>query len=79
MPELPEVETIVRDIRPALVGRTLKQLPLPDETLVISVVRNGTPSLPNADEPFRAGDTVIALVGAVNETALRNLLCPQTV
>jgi trk system potassium uptake protein TrkA len=73
--EIVEVELASRS---PLVGRTLKQLPLPDETLVISVVRNGTPSLPNADEPFRAGDTVIALVGAVNETALRNLLCPQT-
>lgn len=74
--EILEVELAARS---PLVGRTLKQLPLPDETLVICVVRNSTPSLPNADEKFQAGDTVIALVGAAQETALRNLLSPQTV
>lgn len=74
--EILEVELAARS---PWVGRTLKQLPLPDETLVICVVRNGAPSLPSADEKFQAGDTVIALVGAAQETALRNLLSPQTV
>jgi trk system potassium uptake protein TrkA len=72
--EIVEVELAARS---PVVGRTLKHLPLPEETLVISVVRNGVPSLPNADDKFLAGDTVIALVGAASETALRNLLCPQ--
>lgn len=74
--EILEVELAARS---PWVGRTLKQLPLPEETLVICVVRNGSPSLPSADEKFQAGDTVIALVGAAHETALRNLLSPQTV
>lgn len=65
--------------RSPLVGRTLKQIDLPGDTLVIGVMRNGSPSIPNADLPFSTGDTVIALVSAPNESALEELLHPDTV
>jgi formamidopyrimidine-DNA glycosylase len=39
MPELPEVETIVRDIRPALVGRTLGRVTLSHDDILRGVSR----------------------------------------
>jgi formamidopyrimidine-DNA glycosylase len=39
MPELPEVETIVRDIRPALVGRSIRQARLSHEDVLRGVTR----------------------------------------
>jgi formamidopyrimidine-DNA glycosylase len=39
MPELPEVETIVRDIRPALVGRTLGRVSLSHDDILRGVTR----------------------------------------
>ena len=39
MPELPEVETIVRDLRPALVGRRIEQAALSHEDVLRGVTR----------------------------------------
>jgi formamidopyrimidine-DNA glycosylase len=39
MPELPEVETIVRDIRPALVGRTIRRVSLSHDDVLRGVTR----------------------------------------
>jgi formamidopyrimidine-DNA glycosylase len=39
MPELPEVETIVRDIRPALVGRTIRRVMLSHDDVLRGVTR----------------------------------------
>jgi formamidopyrimidine-DNA glycosylase len=39
MPELPEVETIVRDIRPALVGRQLGRVSLSHDDILRGVSR----------------------------------------
>jgi formamidopyrimidine-DNA glycosylase len=39
MPELPEVETIVRDIRPALVGRTIRRVTLSHDDVLRGVTR----------------------------------------
>jgi formamidopyrimidine-DNA glycosylase len=39
MPELPEVETIVRDIRPALVGRTIRRVRLSHDDVLRGVSR----------------------------------------
>ena len=39
MPELPEVETIVRDIRPALVGRRIDRVALSHDDILRGVTR----------------------------------------
>jgi len=39
MPELPEVETIVRDVRPALVGRTIRRVTLSHDDVLRGVTR----------------------------------------
>ena len=41
MPELPEVETIVRDIRPALTGRTIRGAALSHDDVLRGVTRDG--------------------------------------
>lgn len=41
MPELPEVETIVRDVRPALLGRTLAEVRLSHDDVLRGVTRRG--------------------------------------
>ena len=41
MPELPEVETIVRDIRPALLGRRLDRVALSHDDVLRGVTRRG--------------------------------------
>ncbi|HEY3268558.1 MAG TPA: TrkA family potassium uptake protein [Armatimonadota bacterium] len=74
--EIVEVELASRS---PLIGRTLKEFTFPTDTLVIGVMREGVPTLPHPDAQFRLGDTVIALVSAVNEPVLRDLLHPQTV
>src|SRR3981081_3599468 len=46
MPELPEVETIVRDLRPQLVGRRTESLLLPrDRAIRARLVRHPSPAL----------------------------------
>lgn len=74
--EIVEVELASRS---PLIGQSLKQIQLPGDTLVIGLVRNGNPCLPDADEPFKTGDTIIALVSAINEPALQELLHPEMV
>ncbi|HEY3413681.1 MAG TPA: TrkA family potassium uptake protein [Armatimonadota bacterium] len=74
--EIVEVELASRS---PVIGQSLKQIDLPGDTLVIGILRDGNPSLPDADAPFRTGDTIIALVSAVNEPALQELLHPEMV
>lgn len=74
--EIVEVELANRS---PLVGRTLRQIDLPGDTLVIGVLRAGVPSIPNPDITFAPGDTIIALVSASNEPALQELLHPEMV
>lgn len=74
-----EIVEVELSSRSPMVGQTLKALDMPPETLVIGVLRDGQPSLPNPDEPFQVGDTVIALVREASEAPLRALLGPQAV
>jgi trk system potassium uptake protein len=74
--EIVEVELAARS---PLVGKTLKQIELPGDTLVVGLMRNDKPSLPNPEMPFQQGDTVIALVSAVHEPELQTLLHPEMV
>jgi len=74
-----EIVEVELSSRSPVIGQNLKDLALPPDTLVISIVRAGVPALPNPEEPFRIGDTVIALVDASQEPALRDILSPQTV
>jgi trk system potassium uptake protein TrkA len=54
-------------------GQEVRMLDLPDEALIISIIREGHAIIPAADTRFAAGDSVIALVGADKEHQLRDV------
>ncbi len=56
-------------------GRALKDISLPDETLISLVITtDGSASIPNEDTLVRAGDEVVAVTTAEGEEKLRDLL-----
>ncbi len=68
-----EVVTISVSERSPVLGRTIKDLPLPGDALIISVLRHDNALLPQGDTQFEVGDTVIALVHADEEPRLRHV------
>lgn len=64
------VEVMLSDTS-RLIGRTLDQVTLPKETLIISVLREGKVLLPDGTTVFQNGDILIALVPPQLETVLR--------
>ncbi|MBP6965205.1 MAG: TrkA family potassium uptake protein [Armatimonadetes bacterium] len=67
------IEIVEIDLGPnsSVVGRRIPAVNLPQEALVISIVRDGHAILPNIDVEFREGDSVIALVTRDKESQLR--------
>jgi len=66
-----EIVAISVSEKSPVLGRTIRDLPLPGNALIISVVRNDNALLPQADTRFEADDTVIAMVVADEEPQLR--------
>ena len=56
-----------------MLGQNVRDLPLPGDALIISVVRNQHAMLPQGDVRFENGDTVIAMVAADEEPQLRHI------
>jgi len=69
------IEIVEVDLGPdsPVLGRTIPNVRLPQDALVISIVRDGHAILPNIDVEFKQGDTVIALVNANKEAELREV------
>ena len=67
------IEIVEIDLGPdsPVVGKRIGQVTLPEDALVISIVRDGHALLPNTDVQFKEGDSVIALVSAEKEPQLR--------
>jgi len=67
------IEIVEVDLGPdsPVVGKRVGQVTLPEDALVISIVREGHAILPNIDIKFEEGDSVIALVTAEKEPQLR--------
>lgn len=70
-----EIEVVQADIAPdsPMVGMRIGQLDLPQNTLVISVVREEHAMLPHGDMKLHAGDSVIAMIKAEREKELREM------
>ncbi len=68
-----EVVAVTVSRRSPVLGRTIRDLPLPGEALIISIVRNDQALVPQADTCFEVDDTVIAMVVADNEDQLRRV------
>ncbi|MHB0912708.1 MAG: potassium channel family protein [Armatimonadota bacterium] len=69
------IELVEVDIGPnsPVLGRRIGSLSLPQDALIVSVVRDGHAILPNIDVEFTERDSVIALVSADREAELRNV------
>ncbi len=57
-----------------VVGKTLKGIPLPPDSVISIVVRDGSLVIPTGDTVLRAGDEVIALTKVAQEASLRHTL-----
>ena len=57
-----------------LIGRTLGTVTLPKDTLIISVLRDGSAFVPDGDTVFQDNDEIIALVPPHLEAALRGFI-----
>ncbi len=68
-----EIVAITVSERSPVLGRNVKDLPLPGDALIISVVRADHALLPQGDVRFENGDTVIAMVVAHEEPQLRHI------
>ena len=68
-----EVVAINVSERSPVLGQNVKDLPLPGNALIISVVRHENAMLPQGDVRFEADDTVIAMVVASEEPQLRRI------
>jgi trk system potassium uptake protein len=56
-----------------VIGKRIPYIELPQDALIISIVRDGHAMLPNIDVEFKEGDSVIALVASDKETDLEQV------
>jgi trk system potassium uptake protein TrkA len=68
-----EIVEIEISPRSTVVGADVRSLKLPEEALIISVIRDGHAILPSGETRFAVGDSVIALVGADKEHAIHDI------
>ena len=68
-----EIVAITVSDRSPVLGKNVRDLPLPGDALIISVVREQHALLPQGDIRFENGDTVLALVVADEEPQLRHI------
>jgi trk system potassium uptake protein TrkA len=69
-----EVVEIILEENSPLVEASLRDLQLPHETLIISVLRGGKALIPHADFIFAVDDVVVALIPSKWESTLREFL-----
>ena len=72
-----EVVAISVSSRSPVLGKSIKELELPKDALIISLVRGDNAILPQSETKFEAGDSVVALVSAASEPTLHVLFAEQ--
>ncbi len=70
-----EIEVVEANITPGspVAGKRIGELDLPQNTLIISIVRDEHAMLPHGDTRLRVGDSVIAMIKAERERELREV------
>lgn len=68
-----EIEVVEANVTPgsSVAGVKIGQLDLPQNTLIISVIRDDHAIIPHSDTKLREGDSVIAMIKAEREKELR--------
>lgn len=69
-----EVVEIILESNSPLVDATLRDLQLPHETLIISVLREGKAMIPHAELVFKVDDVLVALIPSKWESTLREFV-----
>jgi trk system potassium uptake protein TrkA len=69
-----EIMEYVLDGTSPVVGRQLKELTMPPNCNIVTILRNGTAVVPRGDTAFERDDMVLALTDTPDEPALRKLL-----
>jgi trk system potassium uptake protein TrkA len=59
------------------VGRPVGEIAWPENTALVTILRDGMVYLPNADQPIEAGDELLFVAGAEIEQDLQKLLAPH--
>lgn len=72
-----EIVDVELSARSPVVGRRIKDLPLPPDALIVCLIRQENAVLPHADTVLESGDSVIALVSAQNEPQLRKVFAEE--
>lgn len=72
-----EIIEIRLDEKSPVVGRTVGDLDTPDNTLVISIIRDGRGTVPNATTVFQAGDDILAVLDPQREEELKQIFTPS--
>lgn len=69
------IEIVEIDLGPdsPVLGKLISYITLPQDALIISIVRDGHAILPNIDVEFKEGDSVIALVASDKEADLEQV------
>ena len=65
------------DPEAAIIGRPVKEIKLPKQSVLVAVIRREGMEIPNGDLVFRAADEVIALVHSSQLNVLADLLGPK--
>jgi len=73
------IEIVEIDLGPnsPVVGKKIPSVTMPQESVIVSIVRDGHAILPNLDVELKEGDSVIALVTADKEAELRNVFAEK--
>ena len=67
-----EIVEIEVGTKSPVINKEIRNLELPKDALIISVIRDGHAILPTGETRFTLGDSIIALVGAEQEPELRH-------
>jgi trk system potassium uptake protein TrkA len=59
---------------PPCLGRTIRDLDLPADTIIVSVIRSGKLVIPRGDTRLEVGDEILAVCTVAAEKALKDLL-----
>ncbi|MCI0442735.1 TrkA C-terminal domain-containing protein [bacterium] len=58
----------------ALAGRRLKEIGLPNETMIVSITHDGHTIFPNVDTILQVGDKALIMASKTSEEELRTFL-----
>jgi trk system potassium uptake protein len=71
------VELTLPDDSP-YIGKPVGLIPWPDNTALVTILRDGQVYTPNGEQPIEAGDELLFVAGSESEAELQDLLAPAT-